>query len=104
MIIGARGDVVTKIFGRDIPTMNRISREVAEVVRGLDGATDVFALRNEGMKYLTIRVDRLAAGRLHCAASECASRRASATWASYAVARRWSASRTAPTIVRRVFR
>ena len=27
------------------------------------GATDVFSLRNEGMKYLTIRTDRLAAGR-----------------------------------------
>lgn len=63
MIIGARGDVVTKIFGRDIPTMNLISRDVADVVRKLDGASDVFALRNEGMKYLTIRVDRLAAGR-----------------------------------------
>jgi heavy metal efflux system protein len=63
MIIGARGDVVIKVFGRDIPTLNRVSRDVAEAVRGIAGASDVFALRNEGMKYLTIRVDRLAAGR-----------------------------------------
>ena len=63
MIIGARGDVVIKVFGPDIAELNRLAREVAEVVRGIPGAADVFALRNEGMKYLTIRTDRLAAVR-----------------------------------------
>ncbi len=63
MIIGARGDVVVKVFGRSIPELNRLSREVAVSIRGVAGGTDVFALRNEGMKYLTVRVDRLAAGR-----------------------------------------
>ncbi len=70
MIIGARGDVVIKVFGPDIPELNRLAREVEQVVRGVQGATDVFALRNEGMKYLTVRVDRLAAGRLGLNASE----------------------------------
>ncbi len=70
MIIGARGDVVIKVFGPDIPELNRLSREVAQVVQAVSGATDVFALRNEGMKYLTIRVDRLAAGRLGLNASD----------------------------------
>jgi len=64
MIIGARGDVVVKIFGTDITELNRIASEIGGVLRGIPGATDVFALRNEGMKYLTVRVDRLAAGRL----------------------------------------
>lgn len=64
MIIGARGDVVIKVFGPDIPELNRIAREVGEVVRAIPGSADVFALRNEGMKYLTVSVDRLAAGRL----------------------------------------
>jgi len=64
MIIGARGDVVIKVFGPDIPELNRIGREAAEAVRGINGSADVFALRNEGMKYLTVTVDRLAAGRL----------------------------------------
>jgi cobalt-zinc-cadmium resistance protein CzcA len=64
MIIGARGDVVVKVFGPDIGELNRLAREIAEAVRGVPGAADVFALRNEGMKYLTVRVDRLAAGRL----------------------------------------
>jgi len=70
MIIGARGDVVIKVFGPDIPELNRLAREVAGVVQGVGGATDVFAMRNEGMKYLTIRVDRLAAGRLGLNASD----------------------------------
>lgn len=70
MIIGARGDVVVKVFGPDIPELNRIGREVAEAVRGISGSADVFALRNEGMKYLTVRVDRLAAGRVGLNASD----------------------------------
>jgi cobalt-zinc-cadmium resistance protein CzcA len=63
MIIGARGDVVVKVFGQSLNELNRIAREVADAVRAVPGSTDVFALRNEGMKYLTVRVDRLAAGR-----------------------------------------
>ncbi len=70
MIIGARGDVVIKVFGPEIPELNRIGREVAEAVRGVAGSADVFALRNEGMKYLTVRVDRLAAGRVGLNASD----------------------------------
>jgi cobalt-zinc-cadmium resistance protein CzcA len=70
MIIGARGDVVIKVFGPDIPELNRIAREVAAAVSGITGSADVFALRNEGMKYLTVRVDRLAAGRLGLNASD----------------------------------
>lgn len=63
MIIGARGDVVVKVFGPDIRELNRLATEIGGVMRGISGAADVFALRNEGMKYLTVRVDRLAAGR-----------------------------------------
>ncbi|HZH47100.1 MAG TPA: CusA/CzcA family heavy metal efflux RND transporter, partial [Roseococcus sp.] len=70
MIIGARGDVVVKLFGPDIPELNRLSREVAEAVRGIPGSADVFALRNEGMKYLTVQVDRAAAGRFGLNASD----------------------------------
>jgi cobalt-zinc-cadmium resistance protein CzcA len=70
MIIGARGDVVVKLFGPDIPELNRLSREVAEAIRGIPGSADVFALRNEGMKYLTVQVDRAAAGRFGLNASD----------------------------------
>jgi cobalt-zinc-cadmium resistance protein CzcA len=64
MIIGARGDVVIKVFGYAIPELNRLAGEVERAVRQIPGASDVFALRNEGMKYLKVEIDRFAAGRL----------------------------------------
>lgn len=64
MIIGARGDVVVKIFGDDIPTLNKLGRDISAQIRELPGATDVFALRNAGAKYFTVKVDRAKAGRL----------------------------------------
>jgi cobalt-zinc-cadmium resistance protein CzcA len=70
MIIGARGDVVVKVFGDDIDTLNRIVRDVADQIRKVPGATDVFALRNSGVKYLTVAVDRTKAGRLGLNATE----------------------------------
>ncbi|WP_428659241.1 efflux RND transporter permease subunit [Reyranella sp.] len=70
MIIGARGDVVIKVFGDDIPELNRIARDVAAALREVPGAADVFALRNSGMKYLTVKVDRLRAGRFGLNATE----------------------------------
>lgn len=64
MIIGARGDVVVKVFGENIDQLNRLATSVAGEIRKLPGASDVFALRNEGMRYLTVAVDRIRAGRL----------------------------------------
>ena len=64
MIIGARGDVVVKVFGFGLPELNRIAQEVEDVVRGIQGSSEVFALRNDGLKYLKVEIDRLAAGRL----------------------------------------
>ncbi|MEF3366695.1 CusA/CzcA family heavy metal efflux RND transporter [Methylocystis sp. 9N] len=70
MIIGARGDVVIKIFGDDINELNRLTRDVAATLRKIKGARDVFGLQNDGMRYLTARVDRLAAGRFGLSAAE----------------------------------
>jgi cobalt-zinc-cadmium resistance protein CzcA len=70
MIIGARGDVVVKIFGDDINELNRLTREVSGVLRKIPGSQDVFGLQNDGMRYLTARVDRLAAGRFGLNAGE----------------------------------
>lgn len=64
MIIGARGDVVIKIFGDDIDQLNRLASAIAGEMKKVNGASDVFALRNEGMRYLTVAVDRIKAGRL----------------------------------------
>lgn len=63
MIIGARGDVVVKVFGEDINQLNRLATAIAGEIKKVPGASDVFALRNEGMRYLTVAVDRIKAGR-----------------------------------------
>jgi cobalt-zinc-cadmium resistance protein CzcA len=70
MIIGARGDVVVKIFGDDIAELNRLTRDVSNALKKLPGARDVYGLQNDGMRYLTAKVDRLAAGRFGLNAGE----------------------------------
>ncbi|MBY6242395.1 efflux RND transporter permease subunit [Methylosinus sp. Sm6] len=70
MIIGARGDVVVKVFGDDLDELNRLAREVAATLKKIPGSEDVFALKNDGMRYLSAKIDRLAAGRFGLNASE----------------------------------
>lgn len=64
MLTGVRGDVAIKLYGPDLNTLNAKADEIAAAVRQVPGATDVFTLRNEGMQYLVIKIDRLAAGRM----------------------------------------
>jgi cobalt-zinc-cadmium resistance protein CzcA len=64
MLTGVRGDVAVKLYGPDLQELNAKAEEIAGVLRGIRGASDVFTLRNEGMQYLVVKVDRLAAGRL----------------------------------------
>lgn len=64
MIIGARGDVVVKIFGPEIETLNTLAEEITGVLRGIAGSEDVRTTLNTGSQYLGARIDRLRAGRL----------------------------------------
>ncbi|MDE2440697.1 MAG: efflux RND transporter permease subunit [Betaproteobacteria bacterium] len=63
MLTGVRGDLAIKIFGPDLATLNRLSGEVVASVKKVQGAEDTFTLKNDGVQYLKITVDRLAAGR-----------------------------------------
>lgn len=64
MIIGVRGDVVVKIFGPDIPTLNRLAVEITAKLETIRGSEDVRTVLNDGVQYLSVAVDRLQAGRL----------------------------------------
>ena len=64
MLTGVRGDVAAKLYGHELTVLNAKAEEIAGVMRGIQGSSDVFTLRNEGMQYLVVKVDRLAAGRL----------------------------------------
>ena len=63
MLTGVRGDVAVKLFGSDLEELNARSEEISDVLRSIEGSEDVFVSRNEGVQYLTLDIDRLAAGR-----------------------------------------
>ena len=64
MLTGSRGDVAVKLFGDDLELLNQKAGEIAAVLNSIDGASDVFTSQNEGMQYLQVNIDRLAAGRM----------------------------------------
>ncbi|NOQ63019.1 MAG: CusA/CzcA family heavy metal efflux RND transporter, partial [Methyloprofundus sp.] len=64
MLTGTRGDVAVKLFGTDLQLLNEKAEEIEAVLKKISGASDVFTSQNEGMQYLQLSIDRLAAGRL----------------------------------------
>jgi len=64
MLTGVRGDVAVKLYGTELSELNAKAEEIREVMKQIPGASDVFTTRNEGMQYLRVKIDRLAAGRL----------------------------------------
>lgn len=63
MLTGVRGDVAVKLFGPDTTTLDRLARSVEAVLQGIPGSQDVYTVKNEGVQYLTLTIDRWAAGR-----------------------------------------
>lgn len=64
MLTGTRGDVAIKLFGADLAVLNEKANEIAEVLKHITGSSDVFAKQNDGMQFLQLTIDKLAAGRL----------------------------------------
>ncbi len=64
MLTGTRGDVAIKLFGADLAILNDKANEIAEILKKISGSSDVFAKQNDGMQFLQLTIDKLAAGRL----------------------------------------
>jgi cobalt-zinc-cadmium resistance protein CzcA len=64
MLTGARGDIAIKIFGSDLNTLNETAEKMVKVLGGIKGSEDVFTVKNSGVQYYRVIIDRLAAGRL----------------------------------------
>ncbi len=64
MLTGSRGDVAVKLFGTDLALLNQKAEQIATILKGITGSSDVFTSQNEGMQYLQLTINRLAAGRL----------------------------------------
>jgi cobalt-zinc-cadmium resistance protein CzcA len=64
MLTGSRGDVAIKIFGTDINKLNELAEKMVTLVGGIKGSEDAYTVKNNGVQYYRVVVDRLAAGRL----------------------------------------
>ncbi|MQY50591.1 efflux RND transporter permease subunit [Rhodocyclus gracilis] len=64
MLTGVRGDIAVKVFGPDLDELARLSTAIEAILKATPGSEDAFTLRNDGVQYLRVAVDRLAAGRL----------------------------------------
>lgn len=64
MLTGARGDIAIKIFGTDLDKLNETAEHMVKVLEGIKGSEDVFTVKNSGVQYYRVVIDRLAAGRL----------------------------------------
>ncbi|MGH9800264.1 MAG: efflux RND transporter permease subunit, partial [Blastocatellia bacterium] len=60
---GIRSQVGIKIFGNDLKTLEEISRQIADVVRSVPGAVDVYPEQISGAPYVDIKINRTAAAR-----------------------------------------
>ncbi len=60
---GIRSEVGVKLFGDDLKTLEERARAVAETLRRIPGAADVYPEQVTGAPYLDVRVDRAAAAR-----------------------------------------
>ncbi|MBL8480734.1 MAG: efflux RND transporter permease subunit [Rhodocyclaceae bacterium] len=63
MLTGVRGDLAIKIYGPDLPTLNELAGRIEAAVKAVAGAEDTFTVKNAGVQYLRVAIDRLAAGR-----------------------------------------
>ena len=64
MLSGVRGDVAVKIFGSDPQVLNQLAEQMVKLLSGIAGSEDVITVKNEGVQYFRVVIDRVAAGRL----------------------------------------
>ncbi|MDQ2920489.1 MAG: CusA/CzcA family heavy metal efflux RND transporter, partial [Acidobacteriota bacterium] len=60
---GIRSQVGVKIFGNDLKALEDVSRRVADVVKTVPGAVDVYPEQISGAPYIDIKINRTAAAR-----------------------------------------
>ena len=63
MLTGSRGDLAIKIFGPDLYALGALAQQAAAAVGRVPGAQDVITQAVEGVDYLQVVVDPVAAGR-----------------------------------------
>lgn len=64
MLSGVRGDLAIKIYGPDTQVLAGLAEQVVKLVSGISCNEDVLTVKNEGVQYLQVDINREAAGRL----------------------------------------
>ena len=72
MLTGTRGDLAIKVFGSDLAELNGLAERIAGLLKSVHGAQDVLTVKNEGVQYFTVAVDRAMAGRFGLSIEEIA--------------------------------
>jgi cobalt-zinc-cadmium resistance protein CzcA len=63
MLTGSRGDLAIKIFGPDLATLGNLAQHTATALKRVRGAQDILTQTTEGVDYLQVVIDPIAAGR-----------------------------------------
>ncbi len=64
LISGVRSDVAVKVFGDDLAVLDATAQQLADVLRGVAGASEVQVEQTTGLPMLQVRVDRDRAARM----------------------------------------
>lgn len=63
MLSGVRGDLAVKVYGPELNVLNDLAQQIVVQLKTVHGNEDVLTVKNEGMQYLQIELDRQAIGR-----------------------------------------
>ncbi len=58
LMSGARQDVVVKIYGEDLDKLSAYAKKIGNIVKGIDGAEDVYVEQVSGLPQVVIKFDR----------------------------------------------
>ncbi len=61
---GVKGEIAIKVYGPDLEILTEKSEQIAGILRGIRGATDVAAIRISGLSEIDIAIDRERIARL----------------------------------------
>lgn len=63
MLSGVLGDVAVKIYGPDLQVLNDLAQKMVTLLKNIPGSEDVITIKNSGMQYMQVELDRQAIGR-----------------------------------------
>ncbi len=70
MLSGVRGDVAVKIYGPDLLVLNDLAQKMVTLLKNVPGNEDVITVKNSGMQYMQVELDRQAIGRFGLSVEE----------------------------------